>query len=181
MDLVGKTIGNYQIGEELGRGGMAVVYRAYQPSLNRYVAIKVLPPQLAFDREFVQRFQREARAAAGLRHPNIVVIHDVGHQEGVYFIVMEFLEGLTLRELIEQAGRLPPRRVARIVEQVARALDDAHQQGFVHRDVKPPNIFVGKGDHVTLTDFGIAKAASETRHLTRTGTLMVAGGHTLAA
>jgi serine/threonine protein kinase len=170
--MIGKTLGNYQIMDELGRGGMAVVYRAYQASLNRYVAIKVLPPQLSFEREFVERFQREAKAAARLRHPNIVVIHDVGHQEGVYYIIMEYLEGRTLKDVIEREGPLPSRRVGRIVEQVATALDYAHQQGFVHRDVKPSNIFVGKGDHVTLTDFGIAKAGSETQHLTRAGTLM---------
>ena len=172
MDLAGRTLGSYQITEELGRGGMAIVYRAYQPSLNRYVAIKVLPPQLSFDQQFVDRFQREARAAANLRHPNIVVIHDVGHHDGTYYIVMEYLEGRTLKELVEQTGPLPPQRAARIVEQIAAALDYAHQRGFVHRDVKPANVFVGEGDRVTLTDFGIAKAASETEHLTRTGTLM---------
>ena len=172
MSMIGKSLGNYQILEELGRGGMAVVYRAYQPSLNRYVAIKVLPPQLSFDQQFVDRFQREARAAANLRHPNIVVIHDVAHHDGTYYIVMEYLEGRTLRELVERTGPLPPQRAAHIVEQVAAALDYAHQRGFVHRDIKPANIFVGEGDRVTLTDFGIAKAASETEHLTRTGTLM---------
>jgi serine/threonine protein kinase len=172
MDLSGKIIGNYQIVDELGRGGMAVVYRAYQPSLNRYVAIKVLPPQLGFDQQFVKRFQREARAAAGLRHPNIVVIHDVGEQDGVYYIVMEYLEGYTLRQSIEEEGPLHLARAAHIVSQVAAALDYAHQQGFVHRDIKPSNIFIGKDDHVTLTDFGIARAASETQQLTRTGMLM---------
>ena len=172
MELAGKTIGNYQIMDELGRGGMAIVYRAYQPSLNRYVAIKALPPQLSYDQQFIERFQREAQAAAGLRHPNIVVIHDVGHQDGIYYIVMEYLEGHTLKQIIEQQGSLPPDRVAHIVEQIATALDYAHGEGFVHRDVKPSNIFVGQGDHVTLTDFGIAKAASETEQLTRTGMLM---------
>ena len=172
MDLIGKSIGNYQIIDELGRGGMAIVYRAYQPSLNRYVAIKVLPPQLSFDQQFVERFQREAQAAAGLRHPNIVVIHDVGNQDGIYYIVMEYLEGRTLKQLIEQEGSLDAERAARIVEQIAAALDYAHQEGFVHRDVKPSNIFVGQGDHLTLTDFGIVKAASETEQLTRTGMLM---------
>jgi predicted Ser/Thr protein kinase len=171
MDLSGRTLGNYQIIQEIGRGGMAVVYRAYQPSLNRYVAIKVLPPTLAFDQEFVARFLREAQAAAGLRHPNIVVIHDVGEEGGFYYIVMEYLEGQTLKEVIEREGALPLRRVAHIIEQVAGALDYAHQRGFVHRDVKPANVFVGQGDHATLTDFGIAKAAWGAQ-LTRTGVVV---------
>jgi serine/threonine-protein kinase len=171
FNLVGKWLGNYQILEELGRGGMAVVYRAYQPSLNREVALKVLSPQLAFDEQFVERFQREARAAAGLNHPNIVTIYDVGQQDSYHYIVMELLEGQTLRQLIEREGALPPLRTTRIVEQVAGALDYAHQRGFIHRDVKPSNIFVGPGDRVTLTDFGIAKAAWGTR-LTQTGTLI---------
>ena len=155
---------------------MATVYRAYQPSLHRYVAIKVLPPQLTFDPEFVERFQREARAAAGLRHPNIVVIHDVAQENvggvATHYIVMEYLEGQTLGDLIARQGALPPERALRIVEQVGAALDYAHQRGFVHRDVKPNNIFVGEGDRVTLTDFGIAKAASEAQQLTRTGAIM---------
>ncbi|MBN1659567.1 MAG: serine/threonine protein kinase, partial [Anaerolineae bacterium] len=171
-----RTLGNYQILEELGRGGMATVYRAYQPSLHRYVAIKVLPPQLTFDLEFVERFQREARAAASLRHPNIVVIHDVAQESvagaATHYIVMEYLEGQTLGDLIGREGPLPPERAVRIVEQVGAALDYAHQRGFVHRDVKPSNIFVGEGDRVTLTDFGIAKAASEAQQLTRTGAIM---------
>ena len=172
QDLQGRLLGRYQVVEELGRGGMGVVYRAYQPSLNRHVAIKVLPPQLSLDQQLVGRFQREARAAANLRHPNIVVIYDVGEEKGIHYIVMEYLEGRTLKQLVEEEGPLHPKRAAHIVEQVAAALDYAHQRGFVHRDVKPANIFVGPGDHVTLTDFGIAKAASETQQLTRTGTLM---------
>ena len=171
-DMIGKQLGNYKIVNELGRGGMAVVYRAYQSSLNRYVAIKVLPPHLGFDQEFVERFQREALASAQLRHPNIVVIHDVGHEQGLYFIVMELLEGRTLKQIIEEEGALSVERATRIVEQVAAALDYAHQRGFVHRDVKPANIFVSKEGHTTLTDFGIAKAASEAQQLTRTGMLM---------
>ncbi|MGD8397908.1 MAG: protein kinase, partial [Anaerolineae bacterium] len=126
MKLDGRTIGNYQIIEELGRGGMAVVYRAYQPSLNRYVAIKVLPPQLTFDTQFVERFKREARAAAGLRHPNIVVIHDVGQEDNTHYIVMEYLEGRTLKQLVDGEGPLPPQRATHIVEQVGAALDYAH-------------------------------------------------------
>jgi serine/threonine-protein kinase len=172
MDLKGRTLGVYQIMEEVGRGGMASVYRAYQSSLNRYVAIKVLPPQLAYDEEFVQRFLREAQAAASLSHPNIVVVHDVGEQGGLYYIVMEFLEGQTLKDLIQREGALSPVRAARILEQVAAALDYAHQRGFVHRDIKPANIFVGPDDRVKLTDFGIAKAVSEAEQLTRTGMLV---------
>lgn len=171
LNLVGKTLGNYQILDEIGRGGMAVVYRAYQPSLNREVAIKVLPPQFTFDQQFVERFVREAQAAASLRHPHIIVIHDVAEQNGLYYIVMEILKGRTLRQLIEQEGALPPARAARIVEQIASALDYAHRRGFVHRDVKPDNLFVGQGDRVTLTDFGIAKAASG-HQLTKTGMLI---------
>jgi serine/threonine protein kinase len=171
LNLVGKSLGSYQILAEIGRGGMAVVYRAFQPSLNREVAIKVLPPQFTFDRQFVERFVREAQAAASLRHPHIIVIHDVAEQNGLYYIVMELLQGRTLRQLIEQEGALPPGRAARIVEQIASALDYAHRRGFVHRDVKPDNIFVGEDDRVTLTDFGIAKAASGTQ-LTRTGVLI---------
>ena len=170
-DLQGQTIGQYQILEEIGRGGMAIVYRAFQPSLNRYVAIKVLPRQFSFDREFVERFQREAQAAARLRHPNIVVIYDVGQQDDVHYIAMELLEGYTLKDLIQQQGWLPPERAIYIVRQAASALDYAHRQGFVHRDVKPANIFVGPEDHTTLTDFGVAKAASGTQ-LTRAGVLM---------
>jgi len=151
---------------------MAVVYRAHQSSLNRHVAIKVLPSHLGLDQEFVERFQREARASAQLRHPNIVVIHDVGHDQGLYYIVMELLEGRTLKEIIELEGALPVERASRIVEQVADALDYAHERGLVHRDVKPANIFVGEDGHATLTDFGIAKAASEAQQLTRTGILM---------
>ncbi len=172
MDLIGHRLGNYDIIEELGRGGMAVVYKAYQSSLNRYVAVKVLPSHLSMDQEFVARFQREARASAQLRHRNIVVIHDVGHDQGFHFIVMELLEGRTLKQLIEQEGALPVERASRIAEQVAEALDYAHERGLVHRDVKPANIFVGEDDHTTLTDFGIAKAASEAQQLTRTGILM---------
>ncbi len=171
LHLVGRTLGNYQILEEIGRGGMAIVYRAYQPSLNRQVAIKVLPPHFTFDRQFVERFLREAQAAASLRHPNIVVVHDVAEQNGLYYIVMEYLQGQTLRQLIEREGPLSPARVARMVERIASALDYAHQRGFVHRDVKPGNIFVGADDHPTLTDFGIAKAASGTQ-LTRSGMLI---------
>ncbi len=165
-ELIGKTLGQYQIVEEVDRGGMAVVYRAYQPSLHRYVAIKVLPPQLTLDTTFVQRFLREARAAAQLEHPNIVTIYDVGEQEGIYYIVMPELKGESLRRLIRREGKLPLARVVHIVSQIASALDYAHAHGFVHRDIKPGNIIVDGDDHATLTDFGIVKAA-EGAQLTR--------------
>jgi eukaryotic-like serine/threonine-protein kinase len=170
-DLTGQTLGQYQVTREIGRGGMAVVYEAYQATLSRRVAIKVLPPEMAFDETFVHRFVQEARAAARLSHPNIVAIHDVGKHEGYYFIVMQLLEGEVLSDLIQRSGRLSPDRTIRIASQVAAALDYAHGQGLVHRDIKPANIIVGPGDHATLTDFGIAKAAESTR-LTRTGMLV---------
>jgi predicted Ser/Thr protein kinase len=169
--LIGKTFGQYQIVAELGRGGMAVVYKAYQPALQRYVAIKVLPPQLGMDPDFVRRFQHEAVAAAKLKHPHIVTIHDVAIADGVNYIVMEFIEGQPLSTVIRQGGAMPPERVARIIGQVASALDYAHQQGFVHRDIKPSNIMLRADDHVTLTDFGIAKAMGGTR-LTQTGSII---------
>ena len=169
--LIGKQLGNYIIQAEIGRGGMAVVYKAYQPALERYVAIKVLPQQFTFDREFVERFLREARAAARLNHPNIVTIHDVGQADGTYYIVMEYVEGPSLTDLLHRQGALLPQQVAQIVAQVASALDYAHQQGFIHRDVKPSNVLLGAGGVAKLTDFGIVKAAEGTR-LTQTGTLL---------
>ena len=173
MDLEGKQLGQYQIIEELGRGGMAVVYKAYQPSLNRFVAIKVLPPQFAFDEEFVQRFLREARSAAALHHPNIMTIHDISHQDGYYFIVMEFVEGKTLDRLVADSGRLPLPRIQRIIAQVVGALEHAHQRGLIHRDIKPTNIMVDeqRNDHVTLMDFGLVRAAEDSG-LTKTGTIV---------
>ena len=170
-NLVGQTLGQYQIIGLAGRGGMATVYKAYQPSLNRYVAIKVLPEFMAQDEQFVVRFRQEALAAAGLRHPNILVIHDVGQQGNVHYIAMEFLEGQTLAQVIQRSGGLDIHRVVRIIDQVASALDYAHQRGLIHRDIKPANIFIGSDDHVTLMDFGIAKALASVG-VTRTGTMV---------
>lgn len=170
-NLIGQTIGNYQIVSEIGRGGMAVVYKAYQPSLNRYVALKVLPPQFTFDTEFLRRFKQEAQNAARLKHPNIVIIHDVGEAGSYHYIVMEYLDGITLKALIERSGALPEPRALNILVQIASALGYAHAAGFVHRDVKPANVMIGANDLATLTDFGIAKAA-EGAKLTKTGTLI---------
>ncbi len=171
QELIGKTLGQYKLVGKIGQGGMAVVYRAYQASLGRNVAIKVLPPQFAMDQDFVSRFQQEARAVARLKHPNIVTIHDVGVQDGIYYIVMEEIAGKPLDVVIQQTGRLAVSRAVAIVSQVALALDYAHQHGIVHRDIKPANIIVGDEDHVTLTDFGIARAA-EGAGLTRTGVMI---------
>jgi serine/threonine protein kinase len=170
-DLIGKTLGQYQIIELAGQGGMATVYKAHQPSLNRYVALKVLPEYLAHDEEFVRRFKQEAMAAAALRHPNILVIYDVGEADNLHYIAAEFLEGKTLDQIIRQGGALPLPRIVSIVNQLASALDVAHQHDMIHRDIKPSNVFLGPRDHVTLMDFGIVKAMSATR-LTRTGMLV---------
>jgi serine/threonine protein kinase len=172
-NLIGKTLGQYQIVGVAGKGGMAVVYKAFQPSLNRYVALKVLPDYLAQDEQFVMRFEQEARAAAALRHPNIMVIYDVGQEGNTHFIAAEYLEGATLSQaMAAQRGPLPLPRIVNIINQLASALDFAHQRGLVHRDIKPSNAFVGADDHVTLMDFGIAKALQGGAQMTRTGTMV---------
>ncbi len=158
-DTIGSSLGKYEILEELGRGGFGAVYRVRARDLDREEALKVLGQHRAWDPTLVSRFLREARAAARLRHPHIVTIYGVGEVEGTHFIAMEYLSGRTLAKVIAEDGALPPARVARIVNQVAEALDYAHAQGFIHRDVKPSNIMVGPGDEVTLMDFGLVKAA----------------------
>jgi serine/threonine protein kinase len=162
-DLTGKAWGRFQIIEERGRGGMAVVYKAYDGVLQRTVALKVLLPLLTSNVEFTQRFRREAITAANLRHPHIVVIYDVGAHEDYQYIVMEYLEGWTLQQEIERKGPMPLARTVSIVGQLTEALEYAHQQHLVHRDIKPANIIVGAQDHVTLTDFGLVKAASSSK------------------
>jgi len=170
-EWIGKQLGQYEIIAEIGRGGMAVVYKAWQPALGRHVAIKVLAPQLAADQAFVARFRREAKSAAQLNHPNIVTIHDVGQEGQTHFIVMAYLDGQSLYNLLKATGPLPLARAVHITAQIASALDYAHQRGYVHRDIKPANIVVRPDDHATLTDFGIVKAASGTS-LTQTGTMV---------
>jgi len=160
QDLVGRAWGRFLIIEERGRGGMAVVYRAYDNVLQRTVALKVLLPHLAANAEFTRRFEREAITAANLRHPNVVIIYDVGSHESFQYIVMEYLDGPTLQQEIQKKGSLPINRVIPIIRQLASALDYAHQQGLVHRDVKPANVIVGTRDQITLTDFGLVKAAN---------------------
>ena len=174
MDLIGRTLGQYEIVEPLGKGGMATVYKAYQASLQRHIALKVLSPVLAEDPDLVRRFLREAQSAAALHHPNVVVIHDVGSEANTHYIVAEYLEGVTLAQLLDAAGAaLPLDRAVCIVRQVSDALDYAHARGYVHRDIKPSNIMVdpARNDHVTLMDFGLVQVTGESR-ITRTGFIM---------
>lgn len=156
--LTGSQLGTFQIIAEIGRGAMGTVYRAFDPRLRREVAIKVLRPELTSDHEVVSRFQREAVTAANLGHPNIVVVHDVGVVAGYQYIVMELLRGSTLKRDIQERGVLSLTRGTHILEQLASALDYAHEQELVHRDVKSSNVIVGHNDHATLTDFGLVKA-----------------------
>ncbi len=158
----------YEIVQELGRGGMAIVYKAREKQLERDVAIKVLPFSLAFDAEFVERFQREARTSAKLEHPNIIPIYRVGRSGRVIYFVMKFLRGESLSERLEKHGSVPPEDIRRVLSQTAQALGYAHRNGIVHRDIKPDNIMFDESGHAIVTDFGIAKAATGTR-LTGTG------------
>jgi formylglycine-generating enzyme required for sulfatase activity/tRNA A-37 threonylcarbamoyl transferase component Bud32 len=167
-DSLPEKLGKYKIIEEVGRGGFADVYKAVDTTLDRTVALKFLEPRLLREPTFVERFQREAKLAANLKHPNIVFIHEFGWEAGTVYIAMEFLEGRTLKEVILQEGALPAARIVNMVGQIASALDYAHGRGLVHRDIKPSNIMVGADDHVTVMDFGIAKAATQTA-LTTTG------------
>jgi serine/threonine-protein kinase len=160
---VGSHIAGYRLDEQVGRGGMAVVYRAHDPRLDRRVALKILAPELARDEEFRQRFIRESRAAAAVDHPNIIPIYEAGEADGVLFIAMRFVDGRDVQTLIHQQAPLPVARVCDIVIQVASALDAAHAHGLVHRDVKPGNMLRdatsgrAQPDHVYLSDFGLSK------------------------
>lgn len=169
--MIGQAIGKYTVLAEIGRGGMAVVYRARDTVLDRDVALKLMAPHLAWDPQFVERFMAEARAVARLKHPNIVVIYDVGKYQERPFLAMEYIAGHSLAAVVQKGRALPPPYVAGIVAQVADALDHAHSQNIVHRDIKPGNIIVGANNHVTLTDFGVARALEST-HMTQTGTLL---------
>ena len=170
-DLVGRQLGKYEIQAEIGKGGMGTVYQGYDPLLDRRVAVKVLAPHLVWEPGFIERFLREARSAARLKHTSIVTIYDVGQEGNWYYIVMEYLEGETLSRIIRRQGALPVEQVLAVLRQLADALDYAHQHSLVHRAVQPGNIVVDPKGQVTLTDFGVARAAQETR-LTTTGALV---------
>ncbi len=166
--LVGKSLGQFRIVERIGAGGMATVFKAYQPTLDRYVAIKVLPAFHARDPIFVKRFVQEARSVAKLAHPNIVQIHDFGEQDNITYIVMEYVDGGTLKDRLKKP--LPVPEAVDFIIQAAEGLDCAHRNGIIHRDVKPANMLVRKDGHLLLSDFGIAKILEGTTNLTRAGT-----------
>lgn len=152
--------GRYEIMGRIGSGGMADVYKAIDRKLNRYVAVKVLKREFREDESFVRKFQTEAQSAAGLQHPNIVNVYDVGEDRGLYYIVMELVEGITLKEYIQKKVRLTPKEVISIAVQVCSAMEMAHSHNIIHRDIKPQNIMISKEGKVKVTDFGIAKATS---------------------
>ena len=168
-DWIGYTLGGYRIESEIGRGAMARVYRAYQPQLERWVALKVLEVGGVGDREFLARFRREAKAIAALRHPNILTIYDYGEEKGIAYIVMEYVAGGTLKAHLPGKPMEWP-DVATLVIPVGRALAYAHSQGIVHRDVKPANILLARPDWPLLADFGLVKLLGRQRGITRPGT-----------
>lgn len=162
MDLVGKMLaGRYEILEEIGKGGMAYVYKARCHFLNRYVAVKVLKDELKDDKEFVHRFNTEAQAAARISNPHVVSIFDVGFENGLYYIVMEYVEGITLKEYISKNKSMPWQTAAEFAAQICEGLDAAHKKSVIHRDIKPQNIIMTKGNVLKITDFGIARATSQ--------------------
>ena len=162
MNLEGRILGNrYEIIEKVGNGGMATVYKATDLVLKRYVAVKILRDEFTTDEEFIKRFETEAQSAARLVHPNIVSIFDVGVDNGIYYIVMELIKGKTLKEIIvEERGPLPWKWSVNVAIQIASALEMAHKNNIIHRDIKPHNIIITEDGIAKVTDFGIAKAVS---------------------
>src|SRR5580692_9628708 len=172
---IGSLIAGYRLEERIGRGGMAVVYRAYDARLDRRVALKILAPALAQDEAFRRRFIRESRAAAAVDDPHITPVFEAGEASGVLFIAMRYVRGGDVRSLVDRRGPLPAGQVAEILSQAASALDAAHARGLVHRDVKPANMLLeaspdaDRPDHVYLSDFGLAKGSLANTGLTSTG------------
>ena len=171
--LLGQTFSHYRIIQKLGSGGMGVVYQAEDIRLGRFVALKFLTDDLARDREALSRFQREARTASALNHPNICTIHDVGEQDGHAFIAMEYLEGSTLKEKIVDDRGLDMDALLTLGIEIADALDAAHSAGVIHRDIKPANIFISPLGHAKILDFGLAKMKRPIADDASLSTLMV--------
>src|SRR5919106_217077 len=170
-DLTGKQFGHYQIVAPLGEGGMAAVYKAYQPAMERYVAIKVLPRHMSSSDQFVTRFRREARLLAQLQHPHILPVFDYGEADGYPYIVMPFIISGTLAELLHKQ-RLPLAQVRRIMLQIGDALSYAHMRGMIHRDIKPSNVLIDERGNCLLTDFGLARMAVASTKITSSGDIM---------
>jgi len=168
-ERIGTRLGAYRIERLIGRGGMGMVFLAEHVHLGRMVALKILPPDLARDESFRKRFVRESRLAAGIEHPNVIPVYDAGESEGDLFIAMKYVEGTDLRALLQQRGRLDPEHALALLEPVGAALDAAHREGLVHRDVKPGNILIAAKDHVYLSDFGLTKRTSADTSVTATG------------
>ncbi|MFF8395172.1 serine/threonine-protein kinase [Streptomyces sp. NPDC016172] len=174
-ELVGQQIAGYRIEQEIGRGGMAVVYRARDLRLERTVALKLLAPELARNDTFRRRFTHESRAAAAIDHPHIVPVFEAGETDGVLYIAMRYVAGSDLRHVLDREGPMPPVTALRVAAQLASALDAAHDNGLVHRDVKPGNILVSRGtdsdhpEHVYLTDFGLTKKSLSLTGFTTVG------------
>ena len=165
MIKIGMMIGDrYEILEKIGTGGMSDVYKAKCHKLNRYVAIKVLKQEFSENANFVSKFRIEAQAAAGLMHPNIVNVYDVGEENGIYYIVMELVEGITLKKYIEKKARLSYKEAVSIAIQVSMGIEAAHNNHIIHRDIKPQNIIISKDGKVKVTDFGIAKKEKEEKN-----------------
>ena len=165
-DISGTTLGNYKLVRKIAQGGMGVIYEAVQINLDRKVALKVLTPELATRPEFLQRFEREAKSAAALNHPNIVAVHDFGEADGRRFIIMEFIDGENLSEYISKRGKIPVENALAIVEQAAHALKAAAEKSIIHRDIKPSNLMLTRDGRVKVADMGLAKILTQDSELT---------------